>query len=146
MYSAVIFALATFAGLAVAAPQPQTTSVSVPPSGIFTNSSVSDGFPSKLKARGYHEDTCTECPPEPPTCDRYKGCLYIECSDDCEDEKCCECIGLEKEKPYVHKLPLGTSLTLISSCITTRIPLVIHPISKSIVIGNINNMISITMT
>jgi len=105
---AAILALSIFAGLTAAVPQPQTTSVAVP-SGIFTNASVSDAFPSKLKARGY-DDKCTECPPEPPTCDRYKGCLYIECSDDCEDENCCECIGLEKEKPYVFQAA-RTSLT-----------------------------------
>ena len=103
MHSVLLVAFAALASLAAAAPQPQTTSAPATPVGIFTNASVADPAPYKLKARGYKGE-CVDCPPEPPKCDRYKGCLYIECSDDCEDENCCECIGLETYKPYVNVL------------------------------------------
>ena len=101
MRSSIVLGLATLVGLAAALPQPP---VGTPPNDLFTPDDKPDGFPvGNLTTRGYDDD-CVECPPKPcDTCDhkRWKGCLYIECDDDCDTEDCCECIGLKPEKPYV---------------------------------------------
>jgi hypothetical protein len=89
MRSSIVLSLAALVGIAAALPQPPIPA----PTDIFTPESKDDGF--NLTRRGEY---CAECPPEDY---RYKGCLYIECSDDCEDEDCCSCIGLHEKKPYV---------------------------------------------
>src|SRR5271169_2437906 len=78
MRSSIVLSLAALIGIAAALPQPPKPE----PSGVFTPASKNDAF--NLTRRG--DDYCAECPPEDY---RYKGCLYIECSDDCDQEDCC---------------------------------------------------------
>jgi len=98
MRSSIVFGLVALVGLTAAIPKPEVDT------DYYTPGDVDDGFPAaNITRRGYDHDDCPECPPEP--CDkcehkRWKGCMYIECSNDCDTEDCCECIGLNPYRPY----------------------------------------------
>ena len=96
-----ILALAAIAGLVSALPQPAPEPTGPTAADIYTPSDVNDAFP--LAKRGY-DNECVECPPTPPECgceNRWKGCLYVECGKCDKDYDCCECLGLNKDTPYV---------------------------------------------
>jgi len=122
----VLLTLLASASLIAALPQATPTPSAA---DVYTGADVNDAWPggddvnatATLRRRGGYGECeecsptptpCQECdptpPPEPP-CDecekkkRYKGSIYVKC-EDCDDEECCKCIGLDTYNPHVIPL------------------------------------------
>jgi hypothetical protein len=120
IFIGILASASLISALPQATPTPQATDV-------YTGTDVDDAWPggdlvnttSSLRRRGSPSDGCEECEPTPrtpPPCDecekkkRYKGSIYVKC-EDCDDEECCKCIGLDTDKPHVTSS--GVYLTIV---------------------------------